>query len=566
VGATLLASSHALAAPSAETPNCRALNIPAGTGGAVLDDTCETAYILPPDVGQERVTAVATNTNLNFCPGVLKITSVVNTTLSAADSIASKIKSLIDSFNPLSDQVTQLQNQLAAATAAQTAANQTVTNDMAIETTLTDNVTQAQNALTTCEALATSACTSEQQAVTDAQNALRNFILNTLAPDQRAAVAATQQVDTLSGQLANQTSNLANALTPLFNLENSLTQLETSVQEQYDQFGPLSGFVAQIVYSLPWSQLFQEYQAANPGLQLQQIPITSTNFFASVDPGLTPTAAGNIPGNIPAVLGFTIPGLPTQGAAAFPNGLGSIKPLSSSTLGSDISQQSMPFGSSVSASVNFSLVGACNFYPNGALTTPPSNINNLVAAIPANLEYQYEVVAHRRYTASYNLSQFVSHLVTVHHSGGFFSSKDVTNIVDSSSSSDWFSIKFDSDSSHFPYSADEQKQITEEVKGQLVERALLLIAVQNGYLPHAPTGNPPLSSTGVGAAAGYLTKGCGYWSWCGAAGFVLGIVNSFFGNETAVQNFQRTNNAWVTDQVTQETVLLRYGEVSFSPN
>src|SRR5207249_909377 len=93
---------------------------------------------------------------------------------------------------------------------------------------------------------------------------LKNFVINTLTPDQNAAITADQNYNTLSTELANQTTNLANELTPLQSLMSQLLSLEATVMQQYGQFAPMTGAAAQIEYSIPWDKLIQAYQNANP--------------------------------------------------------------------------------------------------------------------------------------------------------------------------------------------------------------------------------------------------------------------------------------------------------------
>ena len=119
---------------------------------------------------------------------------------------------------------------------------------------------------------------------------------------------------------------MANALLPLFALQGQLADLSANVMNTYDSFTRLTGVTAQLTYSIPWDAMIRKYQAANPGIVFQRLPIKSANFNASVNPVLT--GAG---GSIPTILGFSIPGMSGSGANFFPTGVGTIDPLSSST-------------------------------------------------------------------------------------------------------------------------------------------------------------------------------------------------------------------------------------------
>jgi hypothetical protein len=375
-----------------------------------------------------------------------------------------------------------------------------------------------------------------------------------LSPDQRAAVAAKAKHDALFDEYTSKTTEVANAFLPLIDLQSKLEDLSVKVMQTYDKFTRMSGLAAQLTYSIPWGSIIQQYQSSNPGINFQRLPIKAANFSASVNPVLT--GAG---GQIPVILGFSIPGMTGTGANFFPTGDGVVQPLSTSADSPDVGPQVLPFGTSVSSQIVVSLLGSCQFYPTGVSGPVVGDLNHLTANMVSNVTYSYEVKAHRGYTAQYNLSQFVSRLERVKKTGGFFTSKTIHEIQDDANSSDWFSIAFDQTASGFAYTDQEKINIAREARGQLMQRALRLLAVQNGMLPSKPGAAPPLSPTGAGTAASYLQEGCGFYIWCQVGGWVLGTLDSIFGRQESVLNFKRNNNVWVTDRVDDATILERDG-------
>ena len=63
--------------------------------------------------------------------------------------------------------------------------------------------------------------------------------------------------------------------------------------------------------------------------------------------------------------------------------------------------------------------------------------------------------------------------------GGLFSTSAAHSIIDDADSNDWFSITFSGNSSDFQYTPEEQKQITQDVKRELFDKAMRQFAILN---------------------------------------------------------------------------------------
>ncbi len=554
-GATILVSAGASAAPAAE-PHCKTKVVnPAGAAGIMFDEDCHTAYVLPPVTGKASVSAVAPNTNLNFCPAVNQAGVVASKTIASAGVVADKIAAMIKGFDPLNKDLQDLQDKLAVASADKDAAAATLANDQIEQQEHISQIGVANSAYQTCVALNSPAQCEEALRDLNAEKAeYRTFIVNKLGPDQQKQIATQAAFDALSFSYTRKTKNLADATAPLFDLQAKLAELSNSVEQAYVHYAPLEGFTAQLTYSIPWDTLLTSYQAANPTLDFVRLPITEAKFSATA-------MINNVATSLPAILAYAIPGMPKQGAIPAPPAGGFLR--LGFGKGGDVGPAYMPFGSSLSAQIVTSLTGSCDFYPNGYSGGVVGNINELTAHVTANLNYLYEIKARRGYTASYNMSSWISRVEKVKKKGGFFTSSTIHSVMEDGNSSDWFSIKFDQQASGFAYSDQEKVNLTKEVKGQLMERALRLIAMQNGSMSKGPPSTPPLAPTGIGTAAGYLMGGCGFWSWCTVAGWVLGTLDSIFGSSTAVSDFKKSNSAWVTDTVKDTAILLRPGSLTF---
>lgn len=557
--ALLLFCSAAASATPSERNNCRAVVNPPSGNSFMHDDACNTVYVMPPTTGEARATAAAPTTNIQFCPQVLQTHTVTERTIQSARIISDKIVNMMADFSPLEGEIETLASQLSAAAAEKNRTATELDDARTRKQELTDELTAAKSAYDLCALLNTPAlCSAELAELNDAKNALRDFLTAEFLPKQSAANAAKAQYDRLADEYARKTTRLAEAFAPLFDLQARLFEVLEQIMGIYDRYTAMEGARVQLTYSIPWERMIQDYQNANPGRVFRSLPIVDGQLHATVSINDQDTT-------VPAVLDFSIPGVRPQGPRHLPVAVGAIKLLSApiSAPATD-NAVSVAFGGSVSAGLLTSLLGSCPFYPQG-LSGPPQHLNQFAAFVPTNASYTYEVVAHRGYTARYNMSQWLTRLERKVKRGGFFSSSTLHEIYEDANSSDWFSIEFDQDKVKFPYTAAEKQNITREVKGQLMERALRLLAIQNGMLPGPAGGAGSLPPTGAGVAAGYLLGGCGFWSWCTVGGWILGVLDSIFGRSEAVSNFRRNNNVWVTDRVVDTTVLLQTGHLSFVP-
>jgi hypothetical protein len=500
---------------------------------------------------------VAPKQNLDFCPAVKKVGEVATVTLTSAKTVAEKIARMVADFDPLNAEIDAIRAQMREASRTRNDAKAALDSAEARKQEMITAVTTAKSDLDLCKVLNPD-CSAEQGAYDAAVAELRSFVEQTYIPAQRAYATAKVDYDSLFEEYSFRTTLYADALTPLFDLQARLFELNTQVNDIYNKYVRLSGFTSTLTYSTNWAAAVQSFAAVNPGKSVSRMPLKATQLSASA------VGVESFDTDTPSIISFAIPGvvsgrsvdlmaMPT-GSEPFPS-LGS--PMSSDTRYEDV------FGDSIGAQINVSLMGACPFYPNGIAGGIVGDISDLTAEIAMNAHYTFELQVRRGYTARYNMFNWASRVERVTKKGGFFSSKTLREVVESSSSSDWFDITFNASSGAFNYSPEEQERITKEVKGQLQERGLLLIARQMSILPGSAATPPSLQPTGAGAAAAYLMHGCGFWSWCRVGSFVLGTLNSIFGSSTAVADFKKSNNVWVTESVNGVSFLEQGGALTF---
>jgi hypothetical protein len=553
----LLTSATALATPSVEN-NCRGVKHPASGSAVMFDDACRTAFVLPPTTGIAQATAAAPTANIQFCPSVMATHKATESTTNSAILLGDKIAKMISDFAPLDGEVKQLGERLTAASAEKSRTQAEFDASTSRRVEIIAEVAAAKTSYETCSIInLPELCTAELAALNEAKADLRTFLTSEFMPKQTAAIAAKAEYDRISGEFARKTVRLAEVVDPLFALQTRLYELQDRMLDVYNRYAAMEGASVQVLYSIPWEKVIQDYQSVpeNRGINFERLPITDGRFDAQA-------LINNTASTVPAIMDYAIPGVSSESPLHMPAGTGAIKMLSG-----PVSPPSSPnavstaFGGSVSAGLLTSLLGACPFYPDGGTTA--QNLNELTSRIIANASYDYEVVAHRGYTARYNLANWLSRVERKIKKGGFLSASALQEIQEDGNSSDWFSIEFDQDKVKFPYTDAEKTRIAAEARGQLIERALRLVALQNGSLPGRAGSVVVPPRTGAGAAAAYL-QGCGYFSWCMAGSFIFGTLDSLFGSSQAVQTFRRSNNVWVNDRVVDTTVLLQTGRLTFT--
>lgn len=562
VTALTLVAAAAHATPAVE-PKCsrRVIHPPQGTG-VHFDEDCSTTYIKPPTTGVAEVGALSQNLNLNFCPALVRIGDTTDRVLDSTELIADQLVLMIESFAPLAEDLEAAQLRSAEARAERELSDEVLFDAEGQAEDLRDALRGAQDAYNDCVLFdGASACGSFELAVGEAREEFREFLATTLRPAQSAARVAARDVRVATAHETAISSRYGEGLEPLLALQQRLFDLNTSMFDVYTDYAPLEGATGQLVYSVPWDTLLTDYQALNPRLNLQPLPIKDAVFTAVAK--FRPSVSSSLP----AVLEASLPGARARGPLRLPTGLGAIR-LGTEAPVSGLSERTIGFGTSLSGQVILSLLGACPYFPQGVDTSPGAqseiDLDQLSANMVANVEYSYELKARRGYTATYNLSSWASRIEKKVKKGGFLSSKSIHEVVTDQDSSDWFDIEFDQTSGQFGYSPAEQTRLQTEVQGQLTERALKLIAVQDGTLSGAPS-SATLTPTGAGAAAGYLSRGCGFWVWCRVGGFFLGTLDSLFGRSTALSTFKKNNEATVTDRVSQVTVIDASGSITFAP-
>ena len=532
--------------------------------GVMFDETCTTAYVLPPLHGSASVPNMLQNANLQFCPAVLKAGTVADKTMTSANIIADRILNMIKDFASLDKEIQDLRMQKAEAQPIYESLSDRVTTENNRSDALKEEFIKAKKDFKDCSDLATNAaseCVTQSEEMTRTKTAYIEHKNNVLAPLEESFEEKKVNYNKIDLKITELSKRYTQGLTPIFELQDRLVDLNTKVMDLYKTYAPMEGIVSQVVFELNYPSLINEYQKLNPSISFEQVPIKAGMIFAN---GKSPSNYDLV--SLPALLWSVVPGITDQrtGAAAMTPIRGPMLRLIHPPEASTVNNSGQL--NSLSGQVALSLTGSCNYFPTGADTNKKSiDFTSFAALLEANMKLTFEVGARRGYLATYNMSNFMSRVEKNVKKGGFFSSSNIHSVVEDNKSNDWFEIKFDQPgSSEFQYSASEQSEITREVKGQLVDRALKNMAIASGAQPVGPS-LPGQPVSGAGQLATSMRKGCGFNLYCQAGGFILGTLDNIFGQTEAVSDFKRSNNVWVSEKVSGAIVLDRYVTLTFVP-
>jgi hypothetical protein len=371
-----------------------AMTTPAGGTGALVDISCNEGYVLPPVAGKVTVASFSPTANVQDCPAVLGLVTQVDAVLLQLQNLQAEISAALAQVNALDAQLAVLGQELALASAANQAADQTLLNAMNDQTTLTAQVQTAQNAYVECIATEPdlSDCTTSQAGVASAQAALNAFNTGTYDPAQAASTAADAAYNQAFTAYENALNALSTALNPIIDLVAQLAAVNTTILSTYETYAALEGATGSLVFSVPWPTLVSAYRAGNPSEPWSWSPVSidSASFYASA-------LIGGAPTTVPALLSASLPGDGADGGTSASAGA------------------SVMSGGSETATIALSLVGACPYFPAGNPAAPAVTVDQsgLAAYVAANVVYTYAVEVETSFEQSLNSSPLAAKLTAV---------------------------------------------------------------------------------------------------------------------------------------------------------
>ncbi|MDA9951200.1 hypothetical protein N9D31_01370 [Oligoflexaceae bacterium] len=537
---------------------------PDGAQGVLFDESCSTAYVLPPETGNAGMSAIAGNSNLNFCSSVNKIPELSKTMVDSLDSVGQKVLAMIKDFEPQNAQLQELREKTDDLNADFELLKSRHEALEIEEGDLKQSYISSKNDYNDCLELnedKPEICDVKKTEMNVAKTEWAGMKKGEYKEVSRSLLAKKNELDKAGRKLARFTGDLTKNLSPLFDLQEKLFTLKDKLSELYTEYAPLRGVTGQITYEVNWSEILNKYQELNPDVTLNfvKMPIIDAKVHATAYVDRENAQAG-----IPVLLHAAIPGLGEMGIEQIGSGDLSVEPETS--VPDEVASVALGLGdAAVSGQMTLSLVGACPFFPEGSESDRDEiSSDDLTAYMTVNAVYEFPLKARRKYKAEYQLARMMERIEKKKKKGGFFSSKSVHEVIENSDSKDWFKITFDANDPDFSYTSAEQDAITAEVKIGLIQRALGHVAATTFQAGGNPPPLPDVMPNGASVTGDALNKTCGFHIYCRAGGFVLKALSSIFGRSEAVSSFKRSNDVWVEDQVNQVSVMRRQTSLTFT--
>lgn len=324
-------------------------------------------------------------------------------------------------------------------------------------------------------------------------------------------------------------------------LVNSFYKLSQQLQQIVALYKDEPAASAVVRFEIPWDALVEAYSKQNKiaGIQYVRMPIDAAY--------LTFNRKISKLGTVPAVIGYDIPGIEAANSA-----------IGDSKIDATSDRSSLLVGDSYSGQVMLSLIGACPFYDGNNNIVDGKDGNSISALLNANLNFSFGLQVRRKYTVEYNLGMLVKRIRESQSSGGFFSTSTSVSEINSTSTTDWFALRADSEDARFNYELD-----IPTLKADLMNRVIRDIALASGY---SPTDLPLVQArtqNGAQAASEALQK-CPH-VYCQAGALGLQVLDSIFGSSSATSTYINDRNYKAEDRIDENKVIRFYGSSSFVP-
>nr|BFD30952.1 hypothetical protein GTC16762_05700 [Pigmentibacter ruber] len=527
---------------------------PKNSSAVAFDEECLNAYVLPPNIGIAKVTAVQQSQNLGLCPALKTNLVSLGESTKTRLILLKKINKMLEEYKPLQLQRDKLYAVVSKNKALFDSASEKLNNNKVKEKKLLDRITETK---TSYDRLVTiSAANSEINLARDFYEKslveYKTFITGDLFKSENDYYFVKKEYLRYNEDYSYFDSKYAESIKPLLDLQKMVDDLERTSLESYKKYVSLEGLTAQILFNVDSTNILKGYKSLNKNLNLtwQVMPMKDAFFSASVK-----LADNSADSTATALIDSVIPGIKSQ----------SIKDLDSNQITPSLNEGQVtapyPFGS-VSGKVRLNLNGACVYFDNVNKSVAGTDVNNITANLSLNVNYTYQVKVRRSFTAKYNLYNMLSRIEKQSTKGGWIKTSSLHSVVEDKNSGDWFHIKFDGDSSAFQYTPQEQDEITKQEKALLVDRALKQFAAINSGTPQPAPALVTPPESGFMYASKQL-RYCPHF-YCQVGSFVLGTLSSIFGSSTAVSEFKNKTNVWAIDQIDGYQIIDRSGSLTFS--
>lgn len=533
----------ALAVPSPYVSKFGPLKINNQTNATLMRDTdnASLVWVLPPTAGEASFKNFVPSANLQFCRGLSDTVKTMSSIDAQIGALSGRFKEMEKEYKAAAKRVADAREALGKL--AQTeGTGKYVTLSLEIDG-MNENLMTVLKNLETCEDSCDVLRAEYKRLAEDIRSSKKRLrdLEDQYNADVKAYKAAQNRV-TQAEAIKADTIGQVNALA------DELAKLGATVFNVYGTRGKLEGGFAQIHYSTGWDDAVKKLEAQYPQYDFEKISTYNVKLFANF---VGAADQHSYMESLPSILDYTISGL-----RYLP--------------WTETKSELMALPSVLSGNVRMSVIGSCplvmkDFFKDSGYEIKRNATGEPQYAISAT--YEYPVSYHYQVTASYNLYKFYEQIKKSGKSGGFFSSRSYSEVIENKQDTDMFSIDWKVEDPQSSMTQEKRDQITKDLKSQLMDRVLRQIAQPGVALAESANfydaGSPPDSGAVVFAKG--LRQTCGFNIYCQGASWVLTGLQAIFGSSSSEQTYRQTWNRTATEKWSADVATLRAGAITIAP-
>jgi hypothetical protein len=543
---TATLSSQSIFAAPYKYAKCPGVSItpPEGSAGYVMDEDCQTAYVLPPETGEVSVTSYASDLTSEQCKDTQE---VFNFNRSAIASISAQNRNLSAEIAENEKLRAQAASQSNRCFSIDEKARLYGAAIIKIEGQREALVAQQQGleaVRAKCVTDGRADCGANDYKIEKLSAAIAKAdeLLILRRAEQRSLVSQFESCQSAADrQSAAIVKRIEDSEARIEAIKRKLKDIVTDNNTRLASESGVAGATMSLVFTSGIPKAVQAYVEKNPRLagkvRFVAMPLKGMQIhFTAVTNGVA--------AKLPVVLSSEINGLPViKDAAAVDTSILNVE---------DTAQRSLVMGSALGGRVVVNRLAACNF-----AAQPSSNFAGL---INASVSYDYDLVAKRSYTIDYIESHLYQLIKRQTSSNGFFRSSSALNISESSTAKQWIDIAFHAEDTNLNFQ--DTLKMAQDIREELLNSALMRVA--KGALQEGNPALPPVGASGADRASGVIKK-CPHY-YCQVGGLVLDLGSALFGGSSSSVNVTKYARAEHGTRVRDTAPITHTGTLAFRVN
>ncbi|MBU2712867.1 hypothetical protein [Zooshikella harenae] len=512
--------------------NCQlTLNHPLLSTGIYFDESCQTAYVAPPVIGDFEVNHLhKESTTYLFCPDYDVSKKAATAKKELLDSYIEQVKEYnqLIKESKLGEYKTEEANINTKINELSTKLNKLKAEKSEITIRFNREYTKYEDCLADITIKDKEKCNPQLDRASTIQKELFSIKKDVSAVDEELYNAQIALLD-IQGKIRLEVirnNDLKEMQEKTADLVKSIEKIRFESLNTFQKYASLIGGSASLSYFLNWQQLINDYAEQNPNANLTWLPLPINNATFHIN--LRADTIGE--NRFPVILATNFPGIKNQISAINPPEGNTVSTLT--TVLSTREPAEIGFSHSMRGTLDLSVNAMCTL-----INEDNSDYNKIFDTyVSPKVNYNFQLKVHRKYTAKYNLEQIYKRIEELKDKHGFLSSKSKHEIFEDRNSKELFDIKFDADDSRFTWTPEEQEQLTKDIRNTLLKRVLEQISLFNNIGTNIPEAKLP--ETGVGKLAKLLQN-----ADCSSPNIIEEVANTVSsGNSDSTANASENNS------------------------